>query len=199
MHSRFVTSIRDDPRFTLTTIIYVVLDLEYGLANTLHDLWRPCRQRRQYVYTRKRRSRTTDGRTTSKGRCWSFCGTAVNSSASCARMTSSVNNNPPICFEAGLPCPLSSEPCPRGHLGEDISHQPLGPDLRPWSIKPEEAALEAALEAEDADSYTSARVCMDNKEFQRAVHVLQTCKSSKSSFLSSYCQFLVGILTSSNS
>ena len=108
MHSRFVTSIRDDPCFTLTTIIYVVLDLEHGLANTLHDLWRPRGQRRQYVYTRKRRSRTTDGRTTSKGRCWSFCGTAVNSSASCARMTSSVNNNPPIRFEAGSPGPLQA-------------------------------------------------------------------------------------------
>lgn len=76
-----------------------------------------------------------------------------------------------------------------------VPKNPLAPVLLPWPANPEEAAQEAVLEAGDADAYTSARACMDAKEFQRAVYMLQNCKSRKASFLSSYCQFMVGILT----
>jgi anaphase-promoting complex subunit 8 len=51
--------------------------------------------------------------------------------------------------------------------------------------------MEREMETQDIDSITSARACMETREFLRAVHVLRECKSPKARFLSLYSQFMV--------
>jgi anaphase-promoting complex subunit 8 len=51
--------------------------------------------------------------------------------------------------------------------------------------------LELGLEAQDSDVLTTAKACVQAREFLRAVHLLRECKSSKARFLSIYSQFMV--------
>lgn len=56
---------------------------------------------------------------------------------------------------------------------------------------PDVLALETDLEDQEADILTTARACLEAREFKRVVHLLQECKSAKARFLSIYSQFIV--------
>lgn len=52
-------------------------------------------------------------------------------------------------------------------------------------------ATEAELELKEQDEINAARSFYDTREFSRAAHVLEDCKSPRAIFLAVYCQFLV--------
>jgi anaphase-promoting complex subunit 8 len=52
-------------------------------------------------------------------------------------------------------------------------------------------AMELDLEWRDEDTLTTARTCVEAREFLRAVHLLRDCSSPKARFLSIYSQFIV--------
>ena len=73
---------------------------------------------------------------------------------------------------------------------------PITPARNPHApilqVQPEDVlAMEADLEYQEADVLAAARSCFENREFQRASHMLQTCRSSKAMFLKIYSQFIV--------
>ncbi|KAF8743980.1 hypothetical protein AX14_013382 [Amanita brunnescens Koide BX004] len=58
----------------------------------------------------------------------------------------------------------------------------------PAALSSEDAELD--LESQEEDVLVAARACMDAREFSRAIHLLRECRSTKSRFLSTYCQFI---------
>ncbi|KAF7428632.1 Anaphase-promoting complex subunit 23 [Pleurotus ostreatus] len=54
----------------------------------------------------------------------------------------------------------------------------------------EEIILQVQLEAQEQDAITSSRTLMDQREFMRAVHLLEECKSPKARFIRIYCKFI---------
>ncbi|KIK09087.1 hypothetical protein K443DRAFT_671582 [Laccaria amethystina LaAM-08-1] len=72
---------------------------------------------------------------------------------------------------------------------------PITPARNPHApilqVQPEDVlAMEADLEYQEADVLAAARSCFESREFQRASHTLQTCRSSKAMFLKIYSQFI---------
>lgn len=66
------------------------------------------------------------------------------------------------------------------------------PHAPPLLSLPEDIkTMEAGLDFEEEDVLTTARGCIDLREFMRAIHLLKECRSSKARFLSIYCQFIV--------
>jgi anaphase-promoting complex subunit 8 len=80
--------------------------------------------------------------------------------------------------------PLTQPPIPitpARHPHAPLLHAQYG-DIR---------AMEIDLECQEEDILVNARACFQAREFRRAVHVLQGCRSSKARFLSIYSNFIV--------
>jgi len=56
---------------------------------------------------------------------------------------------------------------------------------------PDVRAMENDLEIQEEDVLGTARACVEAREFKRAIHILQDCRSSKARFLSIYSRFIV--------
>ncbi|KAF8070499.1 hypothetical protein FPV67DRAFT_1413466 [Lyophyllum atratum] len=55
---------------------------------------------------------------------------------------------------------------------------------------PDVRAMENDLEIQEEDVLMTARACVEAREYKRAIHILQDCRSSKAQFLSIYSQFI---------
>ena len=52
---------------------------------------------------------------------------------------------------------------------------------------------ESILEVEEEDVLQAARACFETRNFPHVIHLLRDCKSSKATFLSIYCKFIVSV------
>jgi anaphase-promoting complex subunit 8 len=69
------------------------------------------------------------------------------------------------------------------------ARHPHAPQLQ---AQPEDIRImELDLEWQDGDILTTARTCIEAREFLRAAHLLRDCKSSKALFLNIYSHFIV--------
>ncbi|KAI0958647.1 hypothetical protein AcV7_004403 [Taiwanofungus camphoratus] len=100
--------------------------------------------------------------------------------------TRSRSPHPPKLFDDHTPAPGSS-----GSLSTIPSTQPRHPHAPPLQSQLEDVhRRELEWEAQDADFLATARALFEAKEFIRAVHWLDSCKSSKARFLNVYSQYL---------
>lgn len=114
--------------------------------------------------------------------------TQLSSSASASAFsTSTRSQDPSMSFTEESPVPTQVLTQPTVPITP--ARNPHAPMLQ---IQPEDVlAMEADLEYQEADVLAAARSCFESREFQRASHMLQTCKSSKAMFLKIYSQFIV--------
>jgi len=85
--------------------------------------------------------------------------------------------------------PVPTQPLTQASIPITPARHPHAPLLQTQSG--DIRAMEIDLESQEEDILVNARACFQAREFRRAVHVLQGCRSSKARFLSIYSQFIV--------
>ncbi|KAF8161139.1 hypothetical protein B0H34DRAFT_699614 [Crassisporium funariophilum] len=92
----------------------------------------------------------------------------------------------PVSFidQSPMPTQLLTQPA----MSSPTARNPHMPQLE--TLSEDAAAMESVADAQDKDALVAARACFEAREFYRATHLLQDCKSLKAKFLRIYCQFI---------